>query len=175
MDNTNEQLLKRRSVLKGCLTRLDNSLTPEFLQTASAQMLKLKEERAQEIFHEYMELLSQIEDDDDDDPTKMEDRYFHCMDVLRVKQQQLSTLLKSDSSNRGISAPVKLPNINIPDFNDFIMYLEARALAFENSDNGRATTSGCPPPSRSQGEFKVANVASKEEKQCLFCIVAAPA
>ncbi|XP_049868256.1 uncharacterized protein LOC126368368 isoform X1 [Pectinophora gossypiella] len=119
------------------MTRLRNSLTSEFLASASEQMLRTKQEHAQSIFKEYIDLTVQV--NDDHDPTPVEEAYFVCMDLLRTTLQSrfgtTAAAAKPSGGSNNVTSKLKLPDIQIPPFDDFIKYLETRALALENSSN----------------------------------------
>lgn len=107
------KLVKQRGTVKACLTRLKNSLTPANLSDASLQMLKIKEQRAIELFKDYTNLAMQI--DDDEDPTQVEENYYVCLDLIRTKMEGM-TSSSSTASNAGVGARLKLPHIQIPEF-----------------------------------------------------------
>ncbi|XP_049873833.1 uncharacterized protein LOC126372216 isoform X3 [Pectinophora gossypiella] len=121
---SDNELFNRRKYVKGTMTRLRNSLTSEFLASASEQMLRTKEEHAHSIFKEYIDLTVQV--NDDHDPTPVEEAYFVCMDLLRTTLQSrfgtTAAAAKPSGGSNNVTSKLKLPDIQIPPFDG--KYLE---------------------------------------------------
>ncbi|XP_063363880.1 uncharacterized protein LOC134652647 [Cydia amplana] len=165
MENEEERrlLVTRRGTKKATLTRLKNKMEASYIN--DKEMLKLMIERAQAAFNDYEDLCVQI--GDEEDPISIETTYYECVAAIRRRIADLSepgpTPAVLPAATPQVSSKIKLPNIQIPSFN------EGRALALENSE-GRGDPASCAagkvaPVKVTSSSF----VATKASQGCLYC------
>lgn len=121
--DADKALTIRRGHIKGSITRLKNTLTEEFLESASLQMLSLKEQNLNNLFNQYNDIL--IEINDEEDPVPVENTYYKYMDILRT-QINKKTHPENIDTKISVTSKLQLPSVQIPPFEG--KYLEYKSF-----------------------------------------------
>lgn len=125
-----EDLIKKRSVIKGNITRVINWLYTNFDQEDSLNRFKVRQTSFIELFEQYSNVQNKIEELDDnqaEDRDSVENKYFDALGKFQDKFDELSTNRTSQSqiniSQTSASPGAKIPDIKLPTFNgDFAQW-----------------------------------------------------
>ncbi|XP_073950754.1 uncharacterized protein [Choristoneura fumiferana] len=187
-----KDLVAARGYIKGAITRLYTKvLDHEMIKSAPVATLHMLKSRATTAFDEYEQINKSILCLDPDDQEKLEeyeDKYFEALSTLNSEISIRETTENLTAAPpHPTHAPTRLPPIDVPVFCDtftarayqlerdcskdpsmqeFLGYLEKRALALENADQDRYQPhQGVPVQHRQSAPGKMVGHVTGERPQ----------